>query len=383
MGSYQIMTGNEACAKAAIESGLGFFAGYPITPATEIAELCSELLPQIGGVYMQMEDEIASISAIIGASVTGKKVMTATSGPGFSLMQENLGWAHINEVPCVIVDVMRKGPSGGSATLPAQADIMQTKWGSHGDYRSLVLVPNSVQEIYQETIRAFNLAEKYRQPVILLYDAVLAHMSEKIYVPDKNEIEIIDREKPSCDKKDYLPFNYKDNKVQPLASFGQGYKIHYSGLTHDETGFPISNQNTTGLEIVIHHLFDKIDDNYDSDIKKYEAYCCEDADVLVVSIGITSRSAKAAVMQARKMGIKAGLFRPITMWPFPHKDFSDINIKSKAVVTAEMNNGQLNQVVIEDIDRNQKLVMKNLYDGNQIKDEDILKSIIEANKYEQ
>ena len=358
MGSYQIMTGNEACAKAAIASGMNFFAGYPITPATEIAEICSELLPQNGGVFMQMEDEIASIGTIIGASATGKKVMTATSGPGYSLMQENLGWAMINEIPCVIVDVMRKGPSGGSATLPAQADIMQTKWGSHGDYKSLVITPNSVEEIYTETIRAFNLAEKYRQPVILLYDAVLAHMSEKIYVPDNSEIEVINRAKPNCDKKDYNPFNYDDSNVQPLASFGEGYKIHYSGLTHDETGFPVSNQNTTGLQILINHIFAKIDDNYDKDIKKYEAYCCEDADILVVSIGITSRSAKQAVKQARKQGIKAGLFRPITMWPFPHEDFSNININVKAIVTAEMNNGQLNQVVIEDIDRNQKLVMK-------------------------
>jgi len=381
MGSYQIMTGNEACAKAAIASGMRFFAGYPITPATEIAELCSEYLPKVDGVYMQMEDEIASISAIIGASVTGKKVMTATSGPGFSLMQENLGWAYINEIPCVIVDVMRKGPSGGSATLPAQADIMQTKWGTHGDYRSVVLSPNSVEEIYHETIRAFNIAEKYRQPVIIIYDAVLAHMSEKIYVPDEDEIEVIDRAKP-VSKENYNPFNYSDNKVQALASFGEGYRYHLSGLTHDETGFPVSNQNTTGLEILIHHLFDKIDDNYDSDIKKYEAYCCEDADVLVVSIGITSRSAKSAVRKAREMGIKAGLFRPITMWPFPHDDFSKINISCKAIVTAEMNNGQLNQVVIEDIDRTQKLVMKNLYDGNQITDDDILKSIQEANKYE-
>ena len=383
MGSYKIMTGNEACAMAAIASGMRFFAGYPITPATEIAEICSEILPQVDGVYMQMEDEIASISAIIGASAAGKKVMTATSGPGFSLMQENLGWAFINEIPCVIVDVMRKGPSGGSATLPAQADIMQTKWGSHGDYRSVVITPNSVQEIYHETLRAFNLAEKYRQPVIILYDAVLAHMSEKIYVPDNEEIEVIDRAKPDCDKKDYQPFRYSDSKVQPLASFGEGYKIHFSGLTHDETGFPVSNQNTTGLEILIHHLFDKIDENYDADIKKYETYMVDDADVLVVSIGITSRSAKTAVIQAREMGIKAGLFRPITMWPFPHHDFSKINLRSKAIVTAEMNNGQLNQVVIEDIDRNQKLVMKNLYDGNQIRDVDILKSIIEANKYEQ
>lgn len=375
------MTGNEACAKAAIASGMRFFAGYPITPATEVAELCSQLLPLNDGVYMQMEDEIASIGAIIGASAAGKKVMTATSGPGFSLMQENLGWAYINEIPCVIVDVMRKGPSGGSATLPAQADIMQTKWGTHGDYRALVIAPNSVQEIYYETIRAFNLSEKYRQPVILLYDAVLAHMSEKIYVPDDSEIEILGRIKPE-NKENYNPFNYTDSTVQPLAAFGEGYKIHMSGLTHDETGFPVSNQNTTGLEILIHHLFDKIDENYDKEIKKYEAYLCDDADVLVVSIGITSRSAKSAVIQAREMGIKAGLFRPITMWPFPHKDFSEINLNCKAVVTAEMNNGQLNQVVIEDIDRNQKLVMKNLYDGNQIRDIDILRSIQEANKYE-
>ena len=382
MGSYQIMTGNEACARAAIACGMRFFAGYPITPATEIAELCSELLPQYDGVYMQMEDEIASISAIIGASAAGKKVMTATSGPGFSLMQENIGWAYINEIPCVIVDVMRKGPSGGSATLPAQADIMQTKWGTHGDYRSLVITPNSVEEIYHETIRAFNLSEKYRQPVIMLYDAVLAHMSEKIYVPDDDEIKVIDREKP-LSKENYNPFSYEGGKVQPLASFGQGYKIHMSGLTHDETGFPISNQNTTGLQIVINHLFQKIDDNYQSDIEKYEAYFCEDADVLVVSIGITSRSAKTAVIKAREMGIKAGLFRPITMWPFPHEDFSNINLGAKAIITAEMNNGQLSQVVTEDIDRNQKLFIKNLYDGNQIRDIDILNTIIEANKYEQ
>ena len=381
MSSYQIMTGNEACARAAIASGMRFFAGYPITPATEIAELCSELLPQVDGVFMQMEDELASMGAVIGASVTGKKAMTATSGPGFSLMQENLGYAHMNEIPCVIVDVMRKGPSGGSATLPAQADIMQTKWGTHGDFRSLVLAPNSVEEIYHETIRAFNLAEKYRQPVIMIYDAVLAHMSEKILVPDPEELEIIDRAKPES-RENYLPFHYDDSKVQPLGSFGQGYRIHLSGLTHDETGFPVSNQNTTGLQILIHHLFDKIDDNYDEDIKKYETYCCEDADVLVVSIGITSRSAKSAVRQARAMGIKAGLFRPITMWPFPHKDFSRINLHAKAVVTAEMNNGQLNQVAIEDIDRSQKLYVKNLYDGNQIRDVDILNTILEANKYE-
>ncbi|MBQ5554971.1 MAG: 2-oxoacid:acceptor oxidoreductase subunit alpha [Erysipelotrichaceae bacterium] len=383
MGNYQIMTGNEACAKAAIACGMRFFAGYPITPATEISEICSELLPQVDGVFMQMEDELSSIGAVIGASCAGKKAMTATSGPGFSLMQENLGWAYMNEIPCVVVDVMRKGPSGGSATLPAQADIMQTKWGTHGDHPNLVIMPNSIEEIYKETIRAFNLSEKYRQPVILLYDAILAHMSEKIYVPSPEEIEVIDRPVPDVAKEDYLPFHYADSTVKALAPFGQGYHLHLSGLTHDETGFPISNQDLTGLQITIGHLMAKIDDEYDEHIKKYENYMLEDADIIVVSVGITSRSAKTAVRKAREMGIKAGLFRPITMWPFPHHDFSKLNLVCKAIVTAEMNIGQLNQVATEDIDRSQKLVMKNLYDGNPIRDVDILNSIIEANKYEQ
>ena len=382
MGSYQIMNGNEACARAAVASGMSFFAGYPITPATEIAELSSVLLPQTGGVYMQMEDELASIGAVIGASIAGKKAMTATSGPGFSLMQENLGWAYINEIPCVIVDVMRKGPSGGSATLPAQGDIMQTKWGTHGDHPRLVIMPNSVEEVYYETIRAFNLAEKYRQPVILLYDAIVAHMSEKIWVKDADELEIIERAEP-VSKEDYRPFNYSDDSVVPLARVGEGFNIHMSGLTHDETGFPYSNQNVRGLSISLAHLMGKIDGNYDRDIKKYEAFRCEDADVIVVAAGIVSRSARAAVIQAREQGIRAGLFRPITMWPFPHEDFSVINLVSKAIVTAEMNIGQLNQVVTEDIDRSQKLVMKNLYDGNPISYQDILRSIQEADKYEQ
>ena len=307
--------------------------------------------------------------------------MTATSGPGFSLMQENLGWAYINEIPCVIVDVMRKGPSGGSSTLPAQADIMQTKWGTHGDHPYLVIMPNSVEEVYYETIRAFNLSEKYRQPVILLYDAIVAHMSEKIYVRDPEELEIIDR-LPVADKENYRPFNYADSNVVPLAKLGEGCKIHLSGLTHDETGFPYSTQNARGLSISLAHLMGKIDDNYDKDIKKFEAYLCEDAEVIVVAVGVVSRTAKVAVNQARKTGIKAGLFRPITMWPFPHEDFSLINLHTKAIVTAEMNIGQLNQVVTEDIDRSQKLIMKNLYDGNPIKDADILRSIQEASSHE-
>ena len=380
MSNYQIMTGNEACARAAILVGMRFFAGYPITPATEVAEISSELLPQVDGVYMQMEDELGSIGAVIGASATGKKAMTATSGPGFSLMQENLGWAYQNEIPMVIVDVMRQGPSGGSSTLAAQGDIMQAKWGTHGDHPMLVLTPNSVQEVFDETIRAFNLAEKYRQPVILLYDAIIAHMSEKILVREKDEIEIYDRLKPTCDKKDYKAFNYRDASIQPMASFGEGYHVLYSGLTHDETGFPTATANHELLTSSLRHLTSKLADN-SNDIKKYENYLCDDADIIVVSLGIVSRSAKAAVEKARQLGIKAGLFRPITMWPFPHKDFSELNLRAQVVITTEMNAGQLNQVVIEDIDRGQLLFTRNSYNGVPIKDEDILQTIKEANSH--
>ena len=380
MSSYQIMTGNEACAKAAIVAGMRFFAGYPITPATEISEISSELLPKVDGVFMQMEDELASIGAVIGASAAGKKAMTATSGPGFSLMQENLGWAYQNEIPMVIVDVMRQGPSGGSATLAAQGDIMQTKWGTHGDHPMIVLAPNSVQEVYDETIRAFNLAEKYRQPVILLYDAIIAHMSEKILVQDENEVEIINRLKPDCPFEEYKPFNYQNADIQPMASFGDEYHVLYSGLTHDETGFPTATANHELLSASLKHLMSKIKNNM-MDIKKYENYMCDDADLIVVSIGIVSRSAKAAVEKARKLGIKAGLFRPITMWPFPHEDFSLLNMNAKAIITTEMNAGQLNQVVIEDIDRDQLLFTKNSYNGVPIKDEDILQRIKEAHSH--
>ena len=379
MGSYQIMTGNEACAKAAVLAGMRFFAGYPITPATEIAEISSELLPAVDGVYMQMEDELGSIGAIIGASAAGKKVMTATSGPGFSLMQENLGWAYQNEIPLVLVDVMRQGPSGGSATLAAQGDIMQTKWGTHGDHPMLVLMPNSVEEVFTETIRAFNLAEKYRQPVILLYDAIIAHMSEKIYVPDIDEVEIINRKKPTESPETYKPFNYKDSNVQPMASFGDAYHVLYSGLTHDETGFPTATANYELLTASLRHLILKLKNNYE-DIKKYEAYKCDDADIIVVAVGIVSRSVFEAVNKAREEGIKVGMFRPITMWPFPHIDFSQINMDAKVIITTEMNAGQLNQVVIEDVDRDQLMFQKNSYNGQPIRDEDVLTIIKEANK---
>lgn len=342
---YAIMTGNEACTNAAIAAGMRFFAGYPITPATEIAELSSEMLPKIGGKYMQMEDELASIAAVIGASCAGAKAMTATSGPGYSLMQENLGYAMVAEVPLVIAYAMRQGPCQGVATLPAQGDLMQVKWGVHGDHPVIAVAPDSVQEVYTETIRAFNLAEKYRNPVVILTDAMLAHMSERIRIPDASEYEVVNRKRPTCEPKDYKPFADDGTGIPPMASFGDGYRWYCSGLIHDETGFPVAN-NSQLISDDIKRWCGKIDNNLD-DIESYEEYKTEDADVLLVSVGTVSRSVKDAIDQARSEGIKAGMFRPITLWPFPEQRLAALSQKAKRVLVCEMNEGQLFHVVRE------------------------------------
>lgn len=342
---YEIWTGNEACANAAIVVGMNFFAGYPITPATEIAELSSELLPKNNGTYMQMEDEIASIAAIIGASAAGAKVMTATSGPGFSLMQENLGFGIIAEIPLVIVDAMRQGPCQGVATHPAQGDIMQARWGTHGDHPIIALAPASVEEVYTETIRAFNLAEKYRTPVLLLTDAMLAHMSERISIPEKSEYTIIDRKKPTVAKEDYVPFANDGTDIPPMASFGDGYRWYVSGIIHDETGFPSTN-SPENITKQIERLHRKIDNNI-SDIELYEEYMVDDADILIVAIGLVSRAAKSAIQDIRQEGLKVGLFRPITLWPFPEEQLKKLSKKVKTIMVCEMNEGQLYHVVKE------------------------------------
>lgn len=336
---YEIMTGNEACTHAAIAAGMRFFAGYPITPATEIAELSSEMLPKVGGTYMQMEDELASIAAVIGASCTGVKAMTATSGPGFSLMQENLAYGIVAEVPLVLVDAMRNGPCQGVATVPAQGDILQARWGTHCDHPIIALAPNSVSEVYTETIRAFNLSEKYRIPVILLTDAMLAHMSERIQIPAASELKIVNRKRPTCKPEDYKPFEDDGTGIPPMATFGDGYRWYCSGITHDETGFPVAN-NPQLIQDDIHRLMGKIENNL-ADIESYEEYMTEDADILFVSIGLVSRAAKDAIQQLRQDGIKAGLFRPITLWPFPETRLAELSKKVKKVVTCEMNEGQL------------------------------------------
>lgn len=338
VGSVRLMQGNEACVEGAILAGMMFYAGYPITPSTEIAELSAAKLPRVGGKFIQMEDEIASISAIIGASLTGNKSMTATSGPGFSLKQEGIGYAIIAEVPCVIVDVQRGGPSTGLPTSPAQGDIMQARWGTHGEHSIIALYPSTVREIFDTTIRAFNLAEKYRTPVILLMDEVIGHMRERVELPNPDEVEIYNRKKPSCSPDKYLPYKVKEGDIVPeMASFGEGYRYHVTGLVHDETGFP--STNGVIAENLINRLAKKIENNLD-DIIQYEEYRLEDADEAIIAYGSTARSVKTAIEILRERGRKVGLFRPITIWPSPSKQIENLSKKVKKITVVEMNLGQ-------------------------------------------
>ena len=334
---YRLVQGNEACVEGALAAGMRFFAGYPITPSTEIAEISSQKLPKLGGRFIQMEDELASVAAIIGGSLAGLKSMTATSGPGFSLMQENLGYAAITEIPCVIVNVQRGGPSTGLPTSPAQGDVMQAKWGTHGDHPTVALTPNSCQETYEYTIKAFNIAEKYRTPVILLMDETVGHMREKMYFKEESEIEIINRKKPTCKPEDYVAYRPEEDMIPPMASFGEGYRYHVTGLTHDETGFPTNSNEIS--EKLINRIVDKIEKNIE-DFSYYEEYKMEDAEIAIVAYGGVSRSAKSAVDILRKNDLKVGMFRPITIWPFLEKQINEVSKNVKQIYVAEMNLGQ-------------------------------------------
>jgi 2-oxoglutarate ferredoxin oxidoreductase subunit alpha len=334
----ELMQGNEACVEGAIAAGMTFYSGYPITPSTEIAEISAERLPKIGGKFIQMEDEIAGISAAIGASLSGVKSMTATSGPGFSLKQESIGYAIITETPCVIVNVQRGGPSTGLPTAPAQGDIMQARWGTHGDHSIIALYPYSVKEIYETTIRAFNLAEKYRTPVILLLDEVIGHMREKIVFDEEDKIEIINRKKPSCKPEDFKPYRIKEGDIVPeMAGFGEGYRFHVTGLVHSESGFPSGNPRVA--EDLINRLINKIENNVD-DIVQVDEYLLDDADIAIVSFGATARSAKSAVDILREEGMKVGMFRPITIWPLAEKELTELSKRVDRIIVAEMNMGQ-------------------------------------------
>lgn len=332
------MQGNEACVEGAIAAGMRFYAGYPITPSTEIAELSSEKLPKIGGKFIQMEDEIASMGAVIGASLAGLKSMTATSGPGFSLKQENLGYAAITEVPCVIVNVQRGGPSTGLPTSPAQGDVMQARWGTHGDHPMIALTPSSVRETYDLTVKAFNFAEKYRTPVILLMDEVIGHLREKIEIPNFEEIEVVNRMRPEKSSSDYKPYEVLEGEIVPrMVPYGEGYRFHVTGLVHDETGFPTGKPEVA--EKLISRLINKVELNKD-DISLYEEYMLNDAEITIIAYGGTARSAKYAVELARKQGIKVGLFKPMTIWPFLDKQIIDLSKKAKKIIVVEMNFGQ-------------------------------------------
>jgi len=305
-GRTLMMHGNSACAEGAILAGCRFFAGYPITPSSEIAEYLSARLPAMGGIFIQMEDEIASIGAVIGASIGGVKAMTATSGPGFSLMQENIGFAAMAEIPCVVVNVQRGGPSTGLPTLPSQMDVMQSRWGAHGEHPIIVLTPSSASETLFLTIRAFNLAEKYRTPVILLTDEITAHLTEKVTIPEPESIQIIDREKPAVPPEEYLPYQMVESDIPPMANFGEGYRYHITGLAHDETGFPTND--SVKIDEQLRRLNRKIE-RYHDEIVELDTYWHEDMEIAVVCYGAPFRSALNAVRRARKDGTKAGILK--------------------------------------------------------------------------
>jgi len=334
----KLLQGNEACAEAAIAAGCRFFAGYPISPSSEIAEHMSVLLPRVGGKFIQMEDEIAAMGAILGAAMTGAKVMTATSGPGYSLKQESIGYAVMAEIPCVIVDVMRGGPSTGLPTSPAQSDVMQARWGTHGDHPAVALAPASVREVYDETIRAFNIAERFRMPVSLLVDEIIAHMRERVDVPDKAEITLWERPRPTVPPDQYLPFGETATGVPPMASFGEGYRYHVTGLYHDARGLPKDSPDV--VDSVMRRLMRKVELGA-ADILKHEAVLLEDADVGILAYGSSARSAKAAIRLARARGIKVGLLRPLTIWPFIEGPVVDLSKQVRHIIVPEMNLGQL------------------------------------------
>ncbi|MCD4717585.1 MAG: 2-oxoacid:acceptor oxidoreductase subunit alpha [Desulfobacterales bacterium] len=336
------MTGDVACAEGALAAGCRFFGGYPITPATEIAEQIAERLPEVGGTFIQMEDEIAAIASVIGASCAGVKSMTATSGPGFSLMMENIGLAACTETPCVIVDVQRAGPSTGLPTQGAQSDMMQARWGSHGDYEIIALAPSSPQDTFYQTIRAFNLSETYRLPVLIMSDEIIGHISERVIIPEARTIKTVSRPRPKGRKDRFKPFQPGPNGVAPMAIAGEGYNIHVTGLTHDEKGYPV--MTVEAQEEMMTRIIGKVSRNL-HDIIQTESYRMDDAEIAVISYGVSTRTSLAAVDEAREMGIKAGLLRLITVWPFPEDQIRKLAERVKGFVTVEINLGQIHYEV--------------------------------------
>ena len=368
-----LLQGNEAVVEGALRAGCRFFAGYPITPATEISEILSVKLPQVNGTFIQMEDEIASLGAVVGASLAGAKSMTATSGPGFSLMQENLGFALIAEVPCVIVNVMRGGPSTGLPTFPSQSDVMQARWGTHGDHPAIVLSASTVRECYDMTIKSFNLSEKFRTPVILLIDEVIAHMREKMAL--SGDEEIFNRVKPTVPPEWYIPYEDTPSGIPAMANFGEGYRYHVTGLTHDIRGFPTSRADEIGP--FISRLHRKISQHF-SEIQMFEFFQTEDAEITIVAYGCVARSAKRAVIEAREKGINVGLLKLLTLWPFARSAVDKVLQTSKILIVPEMNMGQISREVKRVNRGAAKVFTLNKVDGTIITPKEILNRMAEV-----
>ena len=324
------MTGDVACAEGALAAGCRFFGGYPITPATEVAEHMAARLPDVGGTFIQMEDEIAAMAAVVGASCAGVKSMTATSGPGFSLMMENIGLAVCTETPCVVVNVQRAGPSTGLPTQGAQGDMMQARWGSHGHYEIIAMAPLSPQEIFYQTITAFNLSETYRIPVLIMTDEIIGHLSERVIIPDAKAIKTVSRPRAKGRKDRFKPYEPGPNGVAPMAMAGEGYNIHVTGLTHDEKGYPL--MTVEAQDEMMDRLIRKVRGNL-PDIIMTEDYMLDDAEIVIVSYGVSARTSLAAVEEAREQGIKAGLLRLITVWPFPENQIRKLAERVKGFVT--------------------------------------------------
>jgi len=374
------MHGDHACAEGAIAAGCRFFGGYPITPSTEIAERLARRMPEVGGVFIQMEDELGSIASVLGASAAGVRSMTATSGPGFSLMMENLGLAVMMEIPCVIVNVQRGSPSTGLPTMPGQSDVMQARWGSHGDYEIAVYTPWSPQEIFDLTILSFNIADRYRIPVVLLADEVIGHMVERVVIPEQDQIEIWERKRPKeSPNGGFNPFEVQDDDlVPPMVHAGEGYKIHYTGLTHDERGYPDMTADTH--HALVSRLVQKVRRNADQIIRT-EGYHLEDAQILVIAYGCTARSARRAVSEARLQGIKVGLLRLISIWPFPEDLLRELSETVEHFIIPELNLGQISQ----EVERVVRRPVKGVHHagGAMIPPERIVEAIHEVSKWRQ
>ncbi|MBN1880185.1 2-oxoacid:acceptor oxidoreductase subunit alpha [bacterium] len=361
--------GNHACVLGALKAGCRFFAGYPITPSSEIAEILAIELPKIGGRFIQMEDEIAAMGAVIGASLTGMKALTATSGPGFSLKQENIGYAVMTEVPCVIVNVQRGGMSTGLPTQSAQGDVLQSRWGTHGDHEIIVLTPSTIPEIYRLTIRAFNLAEKYRTPVILLLDEIIGHMREVLVEYDDADVERIERVRPDCPPDQYLPFKPDETDIPPMADFGSGYRYHVTGLCHDETGFPTNDP--VKIDKMMQRLNRKIS-RYTDDIVEYQLDGNSDAPVLLMAYGSSARSARQALRIGDERGISMSLFQPLTIWPFPETAFQAAAAGKKKIIVVEANAGQMKREIERLVNRDIQVQLIGSLNGEPIHPEKIL-----------